>query len=79
MADIDEKYLQSKKDRTRREFLEWFKMRLETDNTTNDARLQVAYSEAGTFRRVVIDGFTGAELKFLVSSADEHITRREKS
>lgn len=43
-------------------------MRIAADGLKDDARVQIAYSEPGVFRRVVEDSLSGYELKRMVAA-----------
>lgn len=68
----EQKYLEDKQDRTLDDVLRLIELRLLGDNPADDARLVIAYREqTGMFRRVLLDGLTGKELREVWAAAKE--------
>lgn len=78
MADLkreqgEEQYLEKKQDRTTKEFERLLALRLDSDQTPDDAMLFIAYRASGMFRRVIIDNMTGKELKQLLQDKENRL------
>jgi hypothetical protein len=69
MAYGEADYLAAKEDRTVEETVRFLRLRLEADQTAPDAKLFIAYREAGAFRRVLAGSLTGADIRNLVDAA----------
>lgn len=67
-------YLERKENKTHTEIVSYLKLRLEADHPKPEAKLMIVYETAGTFRRVLMRGLTGADLGKLCDAAEAGVS-----